>query len=225
MARIRASGSFRTDFARVPGSGCVSPLDLEASFSALLSATLRRLAVQEGWRCDGRGSIDVRLVHCEVSVGLNVLATHVDDRAPAVTTRCATRCTQRALLLACCCSSPTAAPAATLCPEQMDSVPVVHGSALFSRGETQSLCTATVGRKGEQQKMESLLGGEGTKRLFVNYAFPPFAIDDVSIGVLLFVSGLSVCKHALPPSAIDDSSVPVLLWGRAWRAWMPAGAH
>lgn len=61
-------------------------------------------------------------------------------------------------------------------------MPIVHGSALFTRGETQSLCTATVGRRGEQQKVESLLGGEGAKRLFVNYSFPPFAIDDTSVG-------------------------------------------
>ena len=62
----------------------------------------------------------------------------------------------------------------------MDSVPVVHGSALFSRGETQSLCTATVGRRGEQQKSESLLGGESTKRLFVNYTFPAFALNNTT---------------------------------------------
>ena len=58
----------------------------------------------------------------------------------------------------------------------------MHGSALFTRGETQSLCTATVGRRGEQQRNESLLGGEGVKRFFVNYSFPPFAVDDVSAG-------------------------------------------
>ena len=66
------------------------------------------------------------------------------------------------------------------CP-QLDSIPIVHGSALFTRGETQSLCTATVGRRGEQQKAESLLGGESSKRLFVNYSFPPFAVDDTQI--------------------------------------------
>ena len=65
---------------------------------------------------------------------------------------------------------------------QLDSVPVVHGSALFSRGETQSLCTVTVGRRQEQQRSESLLGGESSKRLFVNYAFPPYAVDDTSNG-------------------------------------------
>lgn len=65
---------------------------------------------------------------------------------------------------------------------QVDSIPVVHGSALFTRGETQSLCTVTVGRKGEQQRTESLLGGEAAKRLFVNYAFPPFAVGETSLG-------------------------------------------
>jgi polyribonucleotide nucleotidyltransferase len=77
----------------------------------------------------------------------------------------------------------TAAPVPLIGPPplQVDSVPVVHGSALFTRGETQSLCTATVGRRQEQQKTESLLGGESSKRLFVHYSFPAFAVGDTSL--------------------------------------------
>ena len=62
---------------------------------------------------------------------------------------------------------------------QVDSVPVVHGSALFCRGETQSLCTATVGNKGDEQRTETLLEGEGAKRLAVHYSFPAFSIGEV----------------------------------------------
>lgn len=69
LERLKASGAFRTEFARVPGSGCVSPADLEHAFTAVLGAVMRRLALEEGWRCDGRGPIDVRPVHCEVRGG------------------------------------------------------------------------------------------------------------------------------------------------------------
>jgi len=56
-----------------------------------------------------------------------------------------------------------------------DYVPVVHGSAVFESGETQSLCTVTVGSKTEQQRMESLLGGDSSKRLFVHFSLPEFS--------------------------------------------------
>lgn len=56
-----------------------------------------------------------------------------------------------------------------------DHVPVVHGSALFEAGDTQALATVTVGSRSEQQRVESLLGGEASKRLFVHYSLPAFA--------------------------------------------------
>ena len=72
LERLKATGAFRTEFVRVPGSGCVTPADLDHAFNAVLGAAMRRLAVEEGWRCDGRGSIDVRPVHCEVGVRCGV---------------------------------------------------------------------------------------------------------------------------------------------------------
>ncbi len=74
LERLKAVGAFRTEFARLPGSGCVSPADLDHAFGALLSATMRRLALEEGWRCDGRGPIDLRPVHCEVGGQHGVVA-------------------------------------------------------------------------------------------------------------------------------------------------------
>ncbi|KAK9811328.1 hypothetical protein WJX72_001896 [[Myrmecia] bisecta] len=62
---------------------------------------------------------------------------------------------------------------------QVNSVPVVHGSALVQRGETQSLVTATVGTAREEQRMDSVLG-EDTKRLIVHYAKPAFATNEVA---------------------------------------------
>jgi polyribonucleotide nucleotidyltransferase len=54
-------------------------------------------------------------------------------------------------------------------------VPVVHGSALFEAGDTQALAALTVGSRAEQQRVESLLGGDASKRLFVHYSLPDYA--------------------------------------------------
>ena len=117
-----APGSFRADFARVPGSGCVSPGDLDHAFATAVARARRGMVMGEGVRPDGRGLVDLR---------------------------------------------PLAA--------ELDWAPVVHGSALLSVGETQALCSATVGGRGDHQKTETLLGGEGSKRLFVHATSPPFA--------------------------------------------------
>ena len=63
---------------------------------------------------------------------------------------------------------------------ELDAIPVVHGSALFTRGETQVLATATVGTRADQQRTESLLGGEGSKGLFVNYSFSGLAVNETA---------------------------------------------
>ena len=57
---------------------------------------------------------------------------------------------------------------------QVGAVPVVHGSALFSRGESQVLATATVG--GRDDAMRSLLP-EPPKTFFAHYTFPAFAVN------------------------------------------------
>ncbi|CAD7698524.1 unnamed protein product [Ostreobium quekettii] len=62
-------------------------------------------------------------------------------------------------------------------PAQVDLLPVVHGSALFGRGETQSLCTATVGGEGDTQVEDDVMG-MATRSLFVHYTFPSFAVNE-----------------------------------------------
>ena len=57
-------------------------------------------------------------------------------------------------------------------------LPRVHGSAVFTRGETQSLVTATLGTADDQQKME-LVDGETYKRFMLHYNFPPFSVGEV----------------------------------------------
>ena len=52
-------------------------------------------------------------------------------------------------------------------------LPRIHGSALFTRGETQALVTATLGTTDDAQRMESY-EGEQKKRFMLHYNFPPF---------------------------------------------------
>ncbi len=57
-------------------------------------------------------------------------------------------------------------------------LPRAHGSALFTRGETQALVTVTLGTKEDQQRIETI-EGEGFKRFMLNYNFPPFSVGEV----------------------------------------------
>ncbi len=57
-------------------------------------------------------------------------------------------------------------------------LPRVHGSAVFTRGETQALVTATLGTREDQQKVERV-DGETYKRFLLHYNFPPFSVGEV----------------------------------------------
>jgi polyribonucleotide nucleotidyltransferase len=57
-------------------------------------------------------------------------------------------------------------------------LPRAHGSALFTRGETQALVSATLGSERDQQRVETL-GGEENKRFMLHYNFPPFCVGEV----------------------------------------------
>ncbi|MBP8976525.1 MAG: polyribonucleotide nucleotidyltransferase, partial [Bacteroidetes bacterium] len=57
-------------------------------------------------------------------------------------------------------------------------LPRAHGSALFTRGETQSLTTVTLGTKMDEQVLDGLLP-ETTKRFMLHYNFPPFSVGEI----------------------------------------------
>ncbi len=57
-------------------------------------------------------------------------------------------------------------------------LPRVHGSALFTRGETQALVAATLGTTDDAQRMESY-EGEQKRRFMLHYNFPPFSVGEV----------------------------------------------
>ena len=57
-------------------------------------------------------------------------------------------------------------------------LPRAHGSALFTRGETQSLCVTTLGSSADNQRVDSL-AGDVTKYFMLHYNFPPFTVGEV----------------------------------------------
>ena len=62
---------------------------------------------------------------------------------------------------------------------QVGLLPRAHGSALFNRGETQSLGTVTLGTKKDVQEMDAIVGGEKEKRFMLHYNFPPYSVGEV----------------------------------------------
>jgi len=60
---------------------------------------------------------------------------------------------------------------------QTDVLPRVHGSALFTRGETQALAVATLGTKMDEQMIDAISGGY-SERFMLNYNFPPFSTGE-----------------------------------------------
>jgi polyribonucleotide nucleotidyltransferase len=58
-------------------------------------------------------------------------------------------------------------------------LPRAHGSALFTRGETQALVAATLGTSSDEQRIDSLYG-ESKKRFLLHYNFPPYSVGETS---------------------------------------------
>jgi len=58
-------------------------------------------------------------------------------------------------------------------------LPRTHGSALFTRGETQALVTCTLGTKDDEQRIEMFDLTETSKRFMLHYNFPPFSVGEV----------------------------------------------
>jgi polyribonucleotide nucleotidyltransferase len=60
---------------------------------------------------------------------------------------------------------------------EIDPLPATHGSALFTRGETQSLTTVTLGTKLDEKIIDDVLN-QGTEKFTLHYNFPPFSTGD-----------------------------------------------
>jgi polyribonucleotide nucleotidyltransferase len=89
-------------------------------------------------------------------------------------------------------------------------LPRVHGSVVFTRGETQALVTATLGTADDQQKIE-MVDGETWKRFMLHYNFPPFSVGEVQ-----FLRGPgrreighgALAERALLPVVPDEPTFP-----------------
>ncbi|HEV8177371.1 MAG TPA: polyribonucleotide nucleotidyltransferase [Gemmatimonadales bacterium] len=61
-------------------------------------------------------------------------------------------------------------------------LPRTHGSALFTRGQTQALVSATLGTADDEQRIDSIdVAGETTKSFLLHYNFPPYATGEVKM--------------------------------------------
>jgi polyribonucleotide nucleotidyltransferase len=93
---------------------------------------------------------------------------------------------------------------------QVQVLPRTHGSALFTRGETQVLATVTLGTSSDEQKIDALLG-ERFKKFMLHYNFPPFSTGEVK-----FLRGPSrreighgaLAERALAPVLPPEDSFP-----------------
>ena len=89
-----------------------------------------------------------------------------------------------------------------------------HGSAIFTRGETQALVTITLGTKDDEQRIELLEPGEASKRFMLHYNFPPFSVGEVG-----FMRGPgrreighgALAERSLLPLIPDETSFPYTL--------------
>src|SRR5258705_9789539 len=86
---------------------------------------------------------------------------------------------------------------------EIDVLPRTHGSAIFTRGETQALVTTTLGTSSDEQKIDALIG-EHYKKFMLHYNFPPY-----STGEAKFLRGPG--RREIGHGALAERSiVPVL---------------
>jgi polyribonucleotide nucleotidyltransferase len=89
-------------------------------------------------------------------------------------------------------------------------LPRTHGSALFTRGETQALATTTLGTGSDEQKIDALVG-ESYRKFMLHYNFPPYSVGEVK-----FLRGPSrrdvghgaLAERALSPVLPDPTNFP-----------------
>ncbi|HEX2695610.1 MAG TPA: polyribonucleotide nucleotidyltransferase, partial [Acidobacteriota bacterium] len=93
---------------------------------------------------------------------------------------------------------------------EVGSLPRTHGSAIFTRGETQSLATVTLGTVEDAQRLDNL-GNDSKKRFMLHYNFPPFSVGEVN-----FLRGPgrreighgALAEKGILPSIPDDATFP-----------------
>ena len=93
-------------------------------------------------------------------------------------------------------------------------LPRVHGSALFTRGETQAIVTTTLGTKMDEQYMDDIEKGEVKRRFMLHYNFPPYSVGETGrIGSTSRreIGHGNLARRALGPVLPDESEFPYTL--------------
>jgi polyribonucleotide nucleotidyltransferase len=94
---------------------------------------------------------------------------------------------------------------------EVGTLPRTHGSAIFTRGETQALVTTTLGTKDDEQRIEMFDPAETSKRFMLHYNFPPFSVGEVG-----FLRGPgrreighgALAERSLAPVIPDETKFP-----------------
>ncbi|HSU91615.1 MAG TPA: polyribonucleotide nucleotidyltransferase [Sporolactobacillaceae bacterium] len=89
-------------------------------------------------------------------------------------------------------------------------LPRTHGSAVFTRGETQALVTVTLGTSSDEQKIDALLG-ERFKKFMLHYNFPPFSTGEVKFlraPSRRDIGHGALAERALAPILPDEADFP-----------------
>ncbi len=97
---------------------------------------------------------------------------------------------------------------------EVSALPRTHGSAIFTRGETQALVTTTLGTKDDEQRIEMFDAAETSKRFMLHYNFPPFSVGEVG-----FMRGPgrreighgALAERSLAPMIPDEKAFPYTL--------------
>ncbi len=96
---------------------------------------------------------------------------------------------------------------------QIGFLPRTHGSALFTRGETQSIVVTTLGTSSDEQRIDAL-EGESTKRFMLHYNFPPYSVGEAKMmrgpGRREIGHG-ALAERAITPVIPDDEKFPYTL--------------
>ena len=94
---------------------------------------------------------------------------------------------------------------------EVGTLPRVHGSAIFSRGETQALAITTLAPADEKQHFDNYAGGEDEKRFILHYNFPPFSVGECGrMGGInrREIGHGSLAERSIEPVIPDESDFP-----------------
>jgi polyribonucleotide nucleotidyltransferase len=90
-------------------------------------------------------------------------------------------------------------------------LPRTHGSALFTRGETQALVTTTLGTKEDEQFMDDIEKGEVKRRFLLHYNFPHYSVGEIGrfgSSSRREIGHGALARRALEPALPDDTVFP-----------------